>query len=100
MLGFTVAQIYKALCLFFGELRARTAADLKTSRAFRGSALYLCWISIQGHKQSRRWGRDKKTASFVLIRAEIGPTGKWWLLEREFEMPLNNRKAPIPRLRF
>jgi hypothetical protein len=41
-----------------------------------------------------------KTTIFVLIRAEIGPTGKWQLLEREWEMPLNNRKVPIPRPRF
>ena len=42
----------------------------------------------------------KKTAIFVIIRAEIGPTKKFQLLERGFEMPLNNRKAPIPRPRF
>jgi hypothetical protein len=35
--------------VFWGDLRARTASDLKTSRNFLGSALYLCWISIQKH---------------------------------------------------
>jgi hypothetical protein len=90
----TVAEIYKAFWAFLGIAR------FKNQSSFFGVARST-YVGSPFRSTSRVGsGVEKKTAIFVLIRAEIGPTKKWKLLERECEMPLNNRKAPIPRPRF
>jgi hypothetical protein len=87
----TVAEILKAFWAFLGIANPVASGVVRSTYVgspFRNTNRVCGGVEL------------KKTAIFVLIRAEIGPTKKWQLLERECEMPLNNRKAPIPRPRF
>jgi hypothetical protein len=44
-----VAEIYKDFWAFLGIASPDCSGFKKQSHFFRGSALYLCWISIQKH---------------------------------------------------
>jgi hypothetical protein len=98
--GTTVAEILKAFWAFLG-IASPVCSGFKSQSHFSGVARST-YVGSPFRNTSRVGGgvELKKTAIFVLIRAEIGPTKKWQLLERECEMHLNNRKAPIPRPRF
>jgi hypothetical protein len=101
-----VSEIYKAFLAFLG-ISSPDCSGFKNQSHFFGVA-HSTYVGYPVRNTNRVGGgvEIKKTAIFVLIiifvliRAEIGPTEKWQLLERECEMPLNNRKAPIPRPRF
>jgi hypothetical protein len=81
--GTTVAEIYKAFC-FFLEIASPDCSGFKKPVALFGVARSTYVGSL--FRNTSRVGSGveiKKTVIFVLIRAEIGPTEKWLLLERE-----------------
>jgi hypothetical protein len=73
----TVAEIYKAFCLLLGIASPDCSGFKKQSHLFGVARSTYDGSPFRNTSRIGGGGRNKKTAIFVIIRAEIGPTEKW-----------------------